>query len=620
MTEDYKNKVEETVNIKEVLLKYSRYWYYFLLCTLFFLFCAFLFNRYATPIYSASTTILIRDDSNSSLGAENLLEGLELFSGKKNLKNEIGILESFDLVSKTIQDLGFQTSYFHLGNIRTAEVYRNVPFFVNIDSSKTQSLGIAFNIYVLSDNTFEITTKATNIRQYQPKQKTFTKQTKVSFKYDQKHTFGEKIETDHFAFTIEKQAIFDSTFIDKEYYFVFHDITNLTTNRLKNLSVGPIDKESSIIKITGKGEVIQKEIDFLDKLAQNYLGLGLNEKNQMAANTITFINAQLDEISDSLIYAENQLERFKESNPKLELSYKEYGTFYQIEQLEKERSILEVNDKYYRALLKYLTSNDDINNIIAPSAMGIEDPLLNSLINDLTKLYAEKASLSLNTSSQHPVFQNVIERIENTKKSLIENVNNIISTSNIAISSINQRIKREESLIYNLPKNERVLVNIKRKFNLNESIYTYLLEKRSEAAIALAGNVADHKVLDIARLDNKLPINPKKKMNYLFALLLGFIIPTLWIIIRDFFNDKITSRHDIEKITNLPLLGNIIHNEKSSNVVVLNNPKSAISHLTMNQYSIPKPEKESKIISITSSIREKNVLLNELSHCFCSLG
>ena len=163
----------------------------------------------------------------------------------------------------------------------------------------------------------------------------------------------------------------------------------------------------------------------------------------MAANTITFINAQLDEISDSLIYAENQLERFKESNPKLELSYKEYGTFYQIEQLEKERSILEVNDKYYRALLKYLTSNDDINNIIAPSAMGIEDPLLNSLINDLTKLYAEKASLSLNTSSQHPVFQNVIERIENTKKSLIENVNNIISTSNIAISSINQRIKKK---------------------------------------------------------------------------------------------------------------------------------------------------------------------------------
>ena len=98
---------------------------------------------------------------------------------------------------------------------------------------------------------------------------------------------------------------------------------------------------------------------------------------------------------------------------------------------------------------------------------------------------------------------------------MIENVNNIINTSDIAIQNINNRIKQEEELISNLPQSERILVNIQRKFNLNESIYTYLLEKRAEAAIALAGNVADHKVLDIARLDSRLPISPKKKIIYL---------------------------------------------------------------------------------------------------------
>ena len=105
---------EETINVKEIIFKYSKYWYYFLLCNIFCLFGAFLYNRYTTPLYSGSTTILIRDDSNSSLGAENLLEGLELFSGKKS-KNEIGILESYDLIAKTIQDLQFQTSYFQVG-------------------------------------------------------------------------------------------------------------------------------------------------------------------------------------------------------------------------------------------------------------------------------------------------------------------------------------------------------------------------------------------------------------------------------------------------------------------------------------------------------------------------
>ena len=86
--------------------------------------------------------------------------------------------------------------------------------------------------------------------------------------------------------------------------------------------------------------------------------------------------------------------------------------------------------------------------------MGINDPLLNSLINDLSRLYAEKSTLALNTREQHPIFQSLISKIESTKKSLIENVNNIITTSNIAIQNINNRIYQEEELISNLPQNE----------------------------------------------------------------------------------------------------------------------------------------------------------------------
>ena len=523
----------------------------------------------------------------------------------KNLKNEIGILESYDLIAKTIKDLQFQTSYFHVGKIRTAEVYKNVPFQALVDSNTTQTLGVSFHVQILENNSFELYSKAEKVRQYIPIKKSFTEQTRVSFNYSGKHSFGEKIETEYFSFKLQKQPIFDEDFIGKEFFFVFHDIDNLTKTRLKNLTIAPINKEASIIKINSKGEVARKELDFLNQLASNYIQLGLDEKNKMAANTITFINQQLKDISDSLLTTENRLEKFKENNPKLELSYKDYGTFFQIEQLEKEQSILEVNDKYYKALLNYLTSHDDIEKIVAPSAMGINDPLLNSLISDLSRLYAEKSTLALNTREQHPIFQSLISKIESTKKSLIENVNNIIQTSDIAIQNINNRIYQEEELISNLPQNERVLVNIQRKFNLNESIYTYLLEKRAEAAIALAGNVADHKVLDIARLESRFPISPKKNISYLLGLIIGFVIPIVSITIRDFFNDKIISKSDIEKITKYPIIGNILHSDKGSNLVMINSPKSAIAEAfrairTNIQYL--DSEKDKKIICVTSSI------------------
>ena len=110
--EQDQNKQEETIDIKALILKYTQYWYYFLLSILFFGFIAFLNNRFTVPEYSVSTTLLIRDDNNTQLGAENLIEGLELFSGKKNLTNEIIILNSYSINEKVIEELGLGLSYF----------------------------------------------------------------------------------------------------------------------------------------------------------------------------------------------------------------------------------------------------------------------------------------------------------------------------------------------------------------------------------------------------------------------------------------------------------------------------------------------------------------------------
>ena len=94
---------EEKIDIKGIFFSYMTYWYFFLLSIIFFVFLGFLINRYTVPEYSVSSTLLIRDDSNTQLGAENILEGLELFSGKKNLKNEIVILKSYSVTEQIVE-------------------------------------------------------------------------------------------------------------------------------------------------------------------------------------------------------------------------------------------------------------------------------------------------------------------------------------------------------------------------------------------------------------------------------------------------------------------------------------------------------------------------------------
>ena len=137
---------EETIDIKALLLSYTQYWHYFVIAILLFSSFAFLNNRYTVPEYSTSTTLLIRDDNNTQMGAENLLEGLEIFSGKKNLRNEIVILNSYSLSEKIVKELELGISYYQHGLIISNELFKTSPFKVNIDSSHLQLTGVNFYI------------------------------------------------------------------------------------------------------------------------------------------------------------------------------------------------------------------------------------------------------------------------------------------------------------------------------------------------------------------------------------------------------------------------------------------------------------------------------------------
>ena len=114
-------------------------------------------------------------------------------------------------------------------------------------------------------------------------------------------------------------------------------------------------------------------------------------------------------------------------------------------------------------------------------------------------------------------------------------------------------------MIGNLPQRKEYL-NIQRKFNLNENIYNYLLEKRAEASITKASNISDHKIIDMPRLVSNLPIRPNTLLIYFFSLMIGIFFPTILISTYFLFNNKIIDKKDIDQITSIPLLGKIMHN------------------------------------------------------------
>jgi capsular exopolysaccharide synthesis family protein len=227
------------------------------------------------------------------------------------------------------------------------------------------------------------------------------------------------------------------------------------------------------------------------------------------------------------------------------------------------------------------------------------------LINELSKLYTEFEIVSQNTKEIHPAVRSLRTQIKATKEKIIENTENIIASSELSLVDIENRINEFDKLINTLPESERKLVRIQRKYTLNETTYTYLLEKRAEASIAKAGNVADNKIIDQARLKSKEPISPKPKKVYLISIFLGIFIPGVGITILNLTNNKIIKKTDIRKLSHLPIIGSIISNNKSSNLIIQDFPKSAIAESlrtirTNIQYLAS--ENSQKVICISSSI------------------
>ena len=188
---------------------------------------------------------------------------------------------------------------------------------------------------------------------------------------------------------------------------------------------------------------------------------------------------------------------------------------------------------YYQELLSYLQNSNEVNDIISPSSIGISNPELNSLISNFISLNSKIKELELSTTKSHPKYQSILSQISFTKKSIIENLKNLISSTKSAERTLQNRVNDFNKEIKNLPDSEKKYVKLNREFMQSERIVNYLILKKQETEIAKEGTEPDHRIIDTAgKNDSDIPVTPRKKVSYLIGLIFGFIIPVLTISIR----------------------------------------------------------------------------------------
>jgi len=529
---------------------------------------AYVFNRYSQRVYNVKSTLMIKEQQTSGAIAnmEQIFAG-NAYNPYPNLEDEVAILTSYTLNRRVIEDLPeHHIAYLPVARhgVEWQRTYKTSPFILK-KLDEDQPTGRLMSIRFTGPDTYRV--DANHDR----------KKKKGGDEQDREFKLGEVYDLHGFNFIVERRDSTKRLSAGQRWHVWFESPDQLVNHYRSRLKVEPVEDYARVFTLSFDAYSPEQGADYLNTLMQLYILQGMEWRNRAADNTISFIEAQLGLISDSLKIAENSMESFRLNNRFVDLTLEGTLVLQRLEKFENEKNTLGMQMQYYEYLLDYLDSRDDSESLISPSIMGVTDPVLVGLVGEFATLQQQKKQMAFTVREDLPQVQLLDQQMEDARAALKENVTSAINQLKLSIRNVDERISSVEKELNRLPGTERRLIGIQRKFDLNNSVYTYLLERRAEAGIARASQITDNRVIDEALVQNSIRVKPKESKNYLTAALLGILIPMALIVIFDLLNNKIIGRNDVERLTKAPIIGYISHSDYHVEDPVAEKPGSTLA-------------------------------------------
>ena len=583
-------------------------WKWFVLSLIVCLGIGYLYLRYATPAYQASTKVLIKDDDDSkrrgSLGSSMIQSAANLgfMSNSNGIDNEIEILSAHDLAQLAVHDMKIYVNYYHKSAFKDPLVYKEQEVSVDLDLPHLKKLNAPIKLSIEKEGT----------------------------KYHVKGTYNLPID----AFSFEKEASeFEKTF-DRLPATISTRVGTLTftpskiykledgevlkavivspemaaKQYTKNLTVSQTSKTTTIAELVLNDENPQRALDYLNTLLKVYNRQANEDKNEIAYRTEQFINNRLQKINAELGNTEGQLESYKKRNKVIEMKLNATATIANSDAYAQKLQDANTQVELLNELGKYMNEPGNKYQPI-PSNVGLTDESSTELINQYNKIALDRNNALHAASETSPTITPLTAQLDALTTSIKRAMRQAKLGMEIQRNSIAKQAAMYANQIGNSPEQERVLTQIGRQQEVKSGLYLMLLQKREENSISLAATADKGKVIDAPSLEGK--VSPKNPIIMLIALVLGIAIPAGILFLREFFKYKIEGHEDVMKLTQIPVIADIpvasdaAKKEGKADIVVHQNVNNLMEEIfrglrTNIQFMLKEGEKVMMFTSSTS--------------------
>jgi tyrosine-protein kinase Etk/Wzc len=528
-------------NIRELFYKYIRFLPFFFLSVAATLLGAYLYLRYSTPVYQAAGALLVKGTSSEegTAGSGDRFSQLFVLDNSINVQSEIELLKSKPLMERVIEKLNINYQYHTKGKISEVHHYKDVPFMLQTLSLNDSAAAFSFEINFNPDGSFSI------------------KGQKGYFR------FGQAFALPQGRFALVRIA---GSSLGEAYRVDWKPTSTMAANLSAALQVAP-KGSTGILNLVLETTHPLLAADVLNQLMREYQVATIEDKNETKRQTIAFVDDRLRVVSRELDSVTSLLLAYQKKNNLIDAEGQSAGYLARIDAFDVQSREQEAQASIARMIEAYLA--DSRNNFsIVPSSLGLADPTLNTMISAYNVAQLErKALVDGNVPATNARVLQMNSGIEQLRLSILESIRNLKGAYSNAIGRLQQEQGTVRSRVELLPIQEQNLQEIKRQQEMKQAVVKILMEKREESAISLAATISNIKVVEAAAA-NPQPVRPDRNSIRLIAIALGLALPALVIFILELLNDKVTSRADIEKGTNVPILGEIGHAYNNEAVVV----------------------------------------------------
>lgn len=551
---DNSNANVDTIDFKKIFSKLIQNWYLFVISVFLCLLLAVIYAYLAMPSWHVSSKVLVKDEKS---GTQSALSGSfggdagSLFSAKSSADNEIQILKSRTLMQNTVSSMQLNVKTYLKDGFKRKEIYLESPFYISIAYKADTISPKTYNIEILNSKEYIINNGD-------------------SFK--QKAVFGKPVQLGQYSMLLRFKPEINYS---KEYEITVQSPDITTYEFSKNLSVVLSDKQATTMDLSidygnpAKGEAI------LNKLMKLYLLSNLENEKEIADSTMAFIDSRIQLVLRELTSIEKQFEQFKtqnnianigEQSKALVSSKSEY--YDKLAQQETQLSIIKDLERYL--------NNPKNKNVIPTSLVNPSDQSFSAAITSYNELLLSRDRATLSYTEGNPVLLNIDKQLDNSRLNLLQSVETYKNSLLVGKGQLVKQNSEFTGQLKQLPGKERNYLDFSRQQNLKQELYLFLLQKREETAISRNSTISSSRIVDMAKSDFS-PFKPKKSFIYLFGVILGLVIPSLYLFIKELLNVRIDTKEDIEKVTSVSILGEIGHNSDKQSLVTGTNSRSVIS-------------------------------------------